>query len=473
MRYGYHASSLSLNALDNIMQKGLVPGGQNDGDWAVRDSVHLCPLHPTHNDAVGIWSLNRPAKEKNRYDGPSTQVIFVVDLLMLQEEYDASIYQARSGNYLIPSVVPWNCVCRVINARGTAVDMWHSRVCYGQMDASIDAERLLSERQKKRTRTTDPEFKERRTEMDREEFANLFSSSSSTQKPKAAPKPPPKAPKAPPPTMPPPPQGKAMPKGPPAPPPPEGEAASSSFGVQFGVPQAPKPPPPIHMRGTTITTTRSLAETMGATWSGYYGDIFSESNDVISDFDKILPQRASRLSILEGHPSSALWPRKENKTKNCFAITSSFDWKAKGPTIKEAQKASYLSLDGPLTVTLPNGERYQVPITGTPDKLSGFIGPSIEAFDIARSIDYLLGHMLNHEQGLIEVVRRELEDRIANLTNEQLMKEGAAWFGWHSDRREAPVNFIPTTLFNNPKYEYMCNRRRKMITSPMWTGKLC
>eukprot|EP00971_Amphidinium_carterae_P164773 3266709-Amphidinium_carterae.1 len=35
------------------------------------------------------------------------------------------------------------------------------------------------------------------------------------------------------------------------------------------------------------------------------------------------------------------------------------------------------------------------------------------------------------------------------------MKEGAAWFGWNSDRREAPINFIPTTLFNNPIHEYV------------------
>eukprot|EP00971_Amphidinium_carterae_P008156 161211-Amphidinium_carterae.1 len=65
MRYGYHASSLSLKALENIVEKGIVPGGHSEGDWAVRDSVHLCPLHPTHSDAMGIWGLNRPAKEKN------------------------------------------------------------------------------------------------------------------------------------------------------------------------------------------------------------------------------------------------------------------------------------------------------------------------------------------------------------------------------------------------------------------------
>eukprot|EP00971_Amphidinium_carterae_P008188 161767-Amphidinium_carterae.1 len=41
------------------------------------------------------------------------------------------------------------------------------------------------------------------------------------------------------------------------------------------------------------------------------------------------------------------------------------------------------------------------------------------------------------------------------MTNEQLLREGAAWFGWHTDRREAPKNFIPTQLFNNPIHEYV------------------
>eukprot|EP00971_Amphidinium_carterae_P329380 6461784-Amphidinium_carterae.1 len=342
------------------------------------------------------------------------------------------------------------------------------------MDASIDAERLRSEREKKRTKTADTEFKKKRSEMDSDEFANMFSNAAGSQNPTPKPKPAPVGAKPPPPKGPPP-QGETYiapkPKGPPPgapggppPPPPKGEASSSSTsGVQFGV-TPPKGLPPMRMRGADVAITRPLSETIGVTWSGYYGDHFSDSTDVQTDFDKLLPERASRLSIFsnqdgyhipEGHPSSALWPRKENTTKNCFAITSSFDWKAKGPKIEEAQKYLYLSLDGPLRVTLPNGEVYQVPITGTPDKLSGYIGPSIEAFDIARSFDFLLGHMLEHEHGLIKVVRKELEEKIANMTNEQLLREGAAWFGWHSDRREAPINFIPTKMFNNPIHEYL------------------
>eukprot|EP00971_Amphidinium_carterae_P352618 6492677-Amphidinium_carterae.1 len=475
MRYGYHATSLPMKALDNVVQKGIVPGERNQNDWAVRDSVHMCPLHPIHNDAMGIWGLNRPPKEKNKYDGPTTQVIFVVDLLMLQEEYDVGVYQARSGNFLIPSVVPWNCVCKVINSRGTIVDLWQSKVVYGHMDASIDAERLLSERQKKRTKTADPEFKDKRSKMDSDEFANMFSNAAGSQRPTATPKPAPQGP--PPPPKGPPPQGDAhvpsKPKGPPvgAPggpkaPPPQGEASSSSSGagVRFGAPEMPKPPPPMHMGGTDKTVTRPLSEVHTGGWTGYYGDLLSTSTDVQSDFNKLLPERASRLSVFTnqdgyhipvGHPSSALWPRKENTTKNCFAITSSFEWKAKGPRIDEAQRNLYLSLDGPLRVTLPGGAVYQVPITGTPDKLSGFIGPSIEAFDIARSMDYLLGHMMAHEDRLIQVVKSKLKDKVMTMTNEQLLREGAAWFGWHSERREAPVNFIPLKLYNDPSHEYV------------------
>eukprot|EP00971_Amphidinium_carterae_P247750 4919489-Amphidinium_carterae.2 len=118
MRYGYHASALSLRAFENITKEGLAPGGHSEGDCSIRDSVHLCPLHPTHSDAVGIWGLNRPPKDKNKYEGYIVQVIFVVDLLMLQEEHEVGVYQARSGNDSIPSVIPWNCICMVINARG-------------------------------------------------------------------------------------------------------------------------------------------------------------------------------------------------------------------------------------------------------------------------------------------------------------------------------------------------------------------
>eukprot|EP00971_Amphidinium_carterae_P225104 4465317-Amphidinium_carterae.2 len=466
MRYGYHASALSVNAYESIVAKGIVPGGQADRDWVIRDSVHLCPLHPTHNDAVGIWGFNRPVKDRNSYDGPTTQAIFVVDLLMLQEEYEVGIYQARSGKYLIPSVIPWNCVSNVINMRGTNVDIWNVKVKYGLMDASLDAQRLLSERQKKRTRTTDPDFKEKRQEMDREEFANMLSSSASTQQPKGPPPPPP-PPKGPPadPTakFPPPP----APKMKPPPPTPKGAPGSSSpSGVQFGNPPAPpKPPPPPHrVRGAFETRHRPLGEMMGTTWSGCYGEMFSDSTDVIQDFEKAMPQRASRLSIFsnqdfyntpEVHPSTKLWPRKQNNTKNCFAITSSFDWKQKGPTIKEAQKNLYLSLDGPLIVTLESGEVYQVPAIGTPERLSGYVGPTMEAFDLARSFDYLLGHMLDHECELLDVVKKRLEKTIANLSNAQLLNEGAAWFGWYTGRWESPIHFVPHTLFNDPRYQYV------------------
>eukprot|EP00971_Amphidinium_carterae_P326571 6457441-Amphidinium_carterae.1 len=228
-----------------------------------------------------------------------------------------------------------------------------------------------------------------------------------------------------------------------APPTPKGApASSSSSGTQFGFSSVPKAPPPMHVKGAITTRTKPLGETIGTTWSGYYGEMFSDSSDVLADFEKNMPQRTSRLSMFtdqdadnipEGHPSAVLWPRKANKTKNCFAITSSFDWKARGPTIKEAQRNLYLSLDGPLTVTLEDGHVYTLPIVGTPEKLSGYVGPSLEAYDMVKAFDYLLGFMLDHEYELLDIVRQRLESRIANMTNEQLMYEGAAWFGWHTE----------------------------------------
>eukprot|EP00971_Amphidinium_carterae_P106585 2111379-Amphidinium_carterae.1 len=38
MRFGNHASALSLKAFESIVEKGLVPGGQSEGDWVIRDS---------------------------------------------------------------------------------------------------------------------------------------------------------------------------------------------------------------------------------------------------------------------------------------------------------------------------------------------------------------------------------------------------------------------------------------------------
>eukprot|EP00971_Amphidinium_carterae_P109154 2161479-Amphidinium_carterae.3 len=401
MRYGYHASALSLRAFDNIVQKGLVPGGHSDGDYAIRDSVHLCPLRPTHNDAVGIWGLNKPPKEKNKYDGYTIQAIFLVDLLMLQEEYEVGIYQARSGNYLIPSVVPWNCICLVINSRGSPIDIWNGKVTYGALDLCLDAERLTSERQKKRTKTADNEFEERRSKMDRVEFANIFSSSASASAPKMKPPPPPPKGTASPPS------GKSPPPGPP---PPSGSAASSSSsGAQFGTGSVPKKAPPMHVKGAIKTRMRPLGETIGTTWSGgMYGENLSESSDVKAYFEKLLPQTSSRLNIFtdqdmyhipDEHPSSLLWPKKV-----------------------------YHSLDGPLIVTLDDGEVYSFPRVGGADRRNGCIGPSMETFDLARSIDYLLGYMIDYERELQERVKQEIEHKLDRFTNDELLFEGAAWF---------------------------------------------
>eukprot|EP00971_Amphidinium_carterae_P187472 3720766-Amphidinium_carterae.1 len=61
MRYGYHATAISERDLYSIIKDGLVPGGGASGgransDAVRRDAVHLCPLHLSHDDAVGIWA---------------------------------------------------------------------------------------------------------------------------------------------------------------------------------------------------------------------------------------------------------------------------------------------------------------------------------------------------------------------------------------------------------------------------------
>eukprot|EP00971_Amphidinium_carterae_P279336 5545353-Amphidinium_carterae.1 len=60
-----------------------------------------------------------------------------------------------------------------------------------------------------------------------------------------------------------------------------------------------------------------------------------------------------------------------NQTKNCFAISATFAWKQPGTSIGESQTRLYLSLKGPLRVTLPNDEVYQIPILGVNPQYRG------------------------------------------------------------------------------------------------------
>eukprot|EP00971_Amphidinium_carterae_P248957 4941846-Amphidinium_carterae.1 len=70
MRYGYHATAISERNLYSIIKDGLVPGGGSAGGRAVRDAVHLCPLHLSHEDAVGIWAVDKADKaDKKSWDG--------------------------------------------------------------------------------------------------------------------------------------------------------------------------------------------------------------------------------------------------------------------------------------------------------------------------------------------------------------------------------------------------------------------
>eukprot|EP00971_Amphidinium_carterae_P094641 1873325-Amphidinium_carterae.1 len=96
-------------------------------------------------------------------------VVFTVDLLMLQEEYGVKIRQARSGNYLIPNVIPWSCICNFVTNRGTYITGWSNRLTYGVLDSSLTAEKLEQERLRSRTRQNDDAFNARRANMEREE----------------------------------------------------------------------------------------------------------------------------------------------------------------------------------------------------------------------------------------------------------------------------------------------------------------
>eukprot|EP00971_Amphidinium_carterae_P181291 3596510-Amphidinium_carterae.1 len=86
----------------------------------------------------------------------------------------------------------------------------------------------------------------------------------------------------PPPPKQPPPQGDTYtePKMKAPPPPPKGApASSSSSGAQFGFATAPKPPPPMNVKGAVSTRTKPLGEIIGTTWSGCYGELLSDSSD--------------------------------------------------------------------------------------------------------------------------------------------------------------------------------------------------
>eukprot|EP00971_Amphidinium_carterae_P124203 2460520-Amphidinium_carterae.1 len=157
---------LPLHQQDSSMlpekDNGLVPSVNAEGR-STGGAVHMCSLHPTHNDAVGIWKLDRaPRHSCGTGDAAACKVILGIHLLMLQEEYDVKIHQARVGNFLVASVIPWNCIFQLMTARGKVISGWTQSKSYGRMYASMDAKRLVRERQKKMTTPADTkEFSEK------------------------------------------------------------------------------------------------------------------------------------------------------------------------------------------------------------------------------------------------------------------------------------------------------------------------
>eukprot|EP00971_Amphidinium_carterae_P051633 1016252-Amphidinium_carterae.1 len=81
-----------------------------------------------------------------------------------------------------------------------------------------------------------------------------------------------------------------------------------------------------------------------------------------------------------------------NQTKNCFAISAPFAWKQPGGTIGESQTRLYHSLKGPVRVTLPNNEVYQIPILGVNPQYRGQTRPSLDTLSLRLAFDFLQGY---------------------------------------------------------------------------------
>eukprot|EP00971_Amphidinium_carterae_P195741 3884305-Amphidinium_carterae.6 len=82
-----------------------------------------------------------------------------------------------------------------------------------------------------------------------------------------------------------------------------------------------------------------------------------------------MPPHHTRLSsfsdfgaynVPNNHPSKSLWLRKENSTKNCFALAAILEYKQTGGTVDESQKRLLRSLRGPVRVTTFENEVYKL-----------------------------------------------------------------------------------------------------------------
>eukprot|EP00971_Amphidinium_carterae_P262942 5216385-Amphidinium_carterae.1 len=78
---------------------------------------------------------------------------------------------------------------------------------------------------------------------------------------------------------------------------------------------------------------------------------------------------------------------------------------------------------------MEDGEVYQLPAMGGADRLSGILTPTMDAFDLKKAFDFVLGHMIDHEQTLLEDVKHKLENAIDNMETKALLKEGTVFYG--------------------------------------------
>eukprot|EP00971_Amphidinium_carterae_P119338 2363761-Amphidinium_carterae.1 len=106
---------------------------------------------------------------------------------------------------------------------------------------------------------------------------------------------------------------------------------------------------------------------------------------------------------------------------------------------------------------MEDGEVYQLPVMGGAERLSGILTPTMDAFDLKKTFDCVLGHMIEHEQALLEEVKYKayykLENAVDSMETKQLLQEGAVFYGvTESPTSSTPIYFVPPSVYNSSTY---------------------
>eukprot|EP00971_Amphidinium_carterae_P213129 4230053-Amphidinium_carterae.3 len=312
------------------------------------------------NDAIGIWALDRaPKKNKGTYtyNDFTTKVIFAVDLLMLQEEYDVKIRQARSGNFLIAGIIPWSCICMIMNARGAQIIGWSSETTSGRLEAAMTEERLAEERRKKRARpSSDPSFEEKTANFDSDEMDGVkrcaTGSASSA----------------------------------------EAEAPSAEDEPER---ETTKGEGPYVVERAQSTKVRPGTISHIVPWDLSMAYTFSESDDVLahmqSTFQRMPIGSAASHTMLyttfrKGIRARAYGQERRTRRRTALPWQHHSISRRKGSsrnTVRHSQKRLYESLTGPVQITTVDNSMYEVPIVGIAGTIRGMNKPSMGSFDLA------------------------------------------------------------------------------------------